>query len=302
MTDGAPIMMGFLDFCRAHGVLIDTLPPIGIWRRYKTTDKQGKRNGAVKWMGDHGFCQNHATMTSVELWQSGDAAQVRVPTAAELAARELRKQQEREYRLRAIRGAREQWAQARPPRALHPYLERKGLSAVGTNALRVHGDALIVPVFWRDRLMSIQSITPDGQKRFWTGAPVKGGAFVLDRPRAAVTAVCEGLATGLAIFQSLRMARVIVAFDAGNLVHAVDQLRPTGSVVICADNDHGTEAKRGTNPGREKAANAAELIGAGVAWPEGIEGTDWADYLAEVGEGGARKMERLIQAKARYVT
>jgi putative DNA primase/helicase len=169
-------------------------------------------------------------------------------------------------------------------------------------ALRVHGDALIVPVFWRDRLMSIQSITPDGQKRFWTGAPVKGGALVLDRPRAALTAVCEGLATGLAIFQSLRMARVIVAFDAGNLVHAVDQLRPTGSVVICADNDHGTEAKRGTNPGREKAANAAELIGAGVAWPEGIEGTDWADYLAEVGEGGARKMERLIQAKARYVT
>ena len=112
----------------------------------------------------------------------------------------------------------------------------------------------------------------------------------------------EGLATGLAIFQSLRMARVIVAFDAGNLIHTVDHLRPTGSVVICADNVHGTEAKRGTNPGREKAANAAELIGAGVAWPEGIEGTDLADYLAEVGEGGARKMERLILAKARYVT
>lgn len=74
---------------------------------------------------------------------------------------------------------------------------------------------------------------------------MKGGAYVSDRPRVAVTAVCEGLATGLAIFQSLRMARVIVAFDAGNLIHAVGQLRPTGSVVICADNDHGTEAKRG---------------------------------------------------------
>lgn len=294
--------MQFLDFCRAHGIIIDTMPPLGIWRRYKTVDKQGKRNGAVKWMGDHGFVQNHANMTEVGIWRTADATQIRAPSAAEMAERERRKKQEREYRLRAIRGAREQWAQARSPRSLHPYLERKGLSAVGTNALRVHGDALIVPVFWRDRLMSIQSITPGGQKRFWTGAPVKGGALVLDRPRAAVTAVCEGLATGLAIFQSLRMARVIVAFDAGNLIHAVDQLRPTGSVVICADNDHGTEAKRGTNPGREKAANAAELIGAGVAWPEGIEGTDWADYLAEVGEGGARKMERLIQAKARYVT
>lgn len=294
--------MTFEQALQASGLIPGAIVADGKWRRCKTTDKPKHRNGAYVLHADgRGYWRNWATDHAVNSW-GADAAQVRVPTASELAARELRKQQEREYRLRAIRGAREQWAQARPPRALHPYLERKGLSAVGTNALRVHGDALIVPVFWRDRLMSIQSITPDGQKRFWTGAPVKGGALVLDRPRAALTAVCEGLATGLAIFQSLRMARVIVAFDAGNLVHAVDQLRPTGSVVICADNDHGTEAKRGTNPGREKAVNAAELIGAGVAWPEGIEGTDWADYLAEVGEGGARKMERLIQAKARYVT
>lgn len=72
--------------------------------------------------------------------------------------------------------------------------------------------------------------------------------------------------------------------------------------MICADNDHGTEAKRGTNPGREKAANAAELIGAGVAWPEGIEGTDFADALLEFGQGGHKRIERQILAKARYVT
>lgn len=295
--------MTFEQAMQACGLIPGEIVPDGRWRRCRTQDKRAsKRNGAyVLYPDGRGYFRNWATDHAVSAW-SDESTQIRTPSAAEMAERERRKKQEREYRLRAIRGAREQWAQARSPRSLHPYLERKGLSAVGTNAMRVHGDALIVPVFWRDRLMSIQSITPDGQKRFWPGAPVKGGAFVLDRPRAAVTAVCEGLATGLAIFQSLRMARVIVAFDAGNLVHAVDQLRPTGSVVICADNDHGTEAKRGMNPGREKAANAAELIGAGVAWPEGIEGTDWADYLAELGEGAARKMERLIQAKARYVT
>jgi putative DNA primase/helicase len=287
---------------QASGLIPGVIVADGKWRRCKTTDKPKHRNGAyVLHVDGRGYFRNWATDHAVSAW-SDESTQIRTPSAAEMAERERRKKQEREYRLRAIRGAREQWAQARSPRSLHPYLERKGLSAVGTNALRVHGDALIVPVFWRDRLMSIQSITPDGQKRFWTGAPVKGGAFVLDRPRAAVTAVCEGLATGLAIFQSLRMARVIVAFDAGNLVHAVDQLRPTGSVVICADNDHGTEAKRGTNPGREKAANAAELIGAGVAWPEGIEGTDWADALVEWGEGAHKRIERQIQAKARYVT
>ncbi len=294
--------MTFEQALQACGLIPGVIVADGKWRRCKTTDKPKHRNGAyVLHVDGRGYFRNWATDHAVSAW-SDESTQIRTPSAAEMAERERRKKQEREYRLRAIRGAREQWAQARSPRSLHPYLERKGLSAVGTNALRVHGDALIVPVFWRDRLMSIQSITPDGQKRFWTGAPVKGGAFVLDRPRAAVTAVCEGLATGLAIFQSLRMARVIVAFDAGNLVHAVDQLRPTGSVVICADNDHGTEAKRGTNPGREKAANAAELIGAGVAWPEGIEGTDWADALVEWGEGAHKRIERQIQAKARYVT
>ena len=294
--------MTFEQALQASGLIPGVIVADGKWRRCKTTDKPKRRNGAyVLYPDGRGYFRNWATDHAVSAW-SDESTQIRTPSAAEMAERERRKKQEREYRLRAIRGAREQWAQARSPRSLHPYLERKGLSAVGTNALRVHGDALIVPVFWRDRLMSIQSITPDGQKRFWTGAPVKGGAFVLDRPRAAVTAVCEGLATGLAIFQSLRMARVIVAFDAGNLVHAVDQIRPTGSVVICADNDHGTQIKRGVNPGREKAANAAELIGAGVAWADGIEGTDWADFLVERGEGAARKMERLIQAKARYVT
>lgn len=295
-------MSTFEQAMQASGLIPGVIAPDGKWRRCKTTDKPKHRNGAyVLYADGRGYFRNWATDAGVNAW-GDDEVQIRVPTAAELAERERRKKQEREYRLRAIRGAREQWAQARPPRALHPYLERKGLSAVGTNALRVHGDALIVPVFWRDRLMSIQSITPDGQKRFWPGAPVKGGALVLDRPRAAVTAVCEGLATGLAIFQSLRMARVIVAFDAGNLLHVVNHLRPKGNVVICADDDHGTQARRGFNPGREKAENAAELIGAGVAWPEGIEGTDFADALLEFGQGGHKRIERQILAKARYVT
>ena len=294
-------MSTFEQAMQASGLIPGAIVADGKWRRCKTTDKPKRRNGAYVLHADgRGYFRNWATDHAVNSW-GADAAQVRVPTAAELASRELRKRQEREYRLRAIRAAREQWAQASSPRALHPYLERKGLSSVGTNGLRVRGDALLVPVFWRDRLMSIQSITPDGQKRFWTGAPVKGGAFIIDRPRAALTAVCEGLATGLAVFQSLRMARVIVAFDAGNLIHAVDQLRPAGSVVVVCDNDHSTMAKRGFNPGVEKGSNAANLIGAGIWWPTDIEGSDAADYLAEIGHGAARSMERKILAAAKYV-
>jgi phage/plasmid primase-like uncharacterized protein len=86
------------------------------------------------------------------------------------------------------------------------------------------------------------------------------------------------------------------------LMPVVNRLRPTGNVVLCADNDHGTLARRGFNPGIEKATNAAELIGAGVAYPQGIEGTDMADLLKEHGTAGAKKVERLVLGASRYVT
>ena len=297
-------MISFEQTLLQAGLRPREIVPDGRIRRCPSDAKPNKRNAWYVLHPDgRGFFGDWTSGTGEALGHykpEGDS-QIRVPTSQDLAAIERRRQQERAQRLRAIDGARAHWSRCAPVRSLHPYLERKGLSAVGTQALRVWGDALVVPVLWKGRIISLQSITPDGQKRFWPGAPVKGGAFVLDRQRAALTAVCEGLATGLAIFQSVRNARVIVAFDAGNLSPVVDTMRPSGSVVICADDDHGTEARRGFNPGREKAANAAELIGAGVAWPEGIEGKDWADALAEWGVSAHRRIERQIQAKARYV-
>ena len=99
--------------------------------------------------------------------------------------------------------------------------------------------------------------------------------------------------------------RVLVCFNADNLLAVVEEVKPTGSVVIAADNDWQTAMKphmHGVNPGISKAQNAAELIGAGVAYPEGITGSDWADYLRERGPGSGRQLERQILAQAKYVT
>ena len=169
------------------------------------------------------------------------------------------------------------------------------------SALRTLDGLLVVPVWHGDWIISIQTISQDGQKRFWAGAPVKAGAYVLHRPNAAVTAICEGLATGLAVYQCVRHASVIVAFDAGNLLPVIERIRPSGSVVVIADNDHKTAKRIGVNPGIEAAKNAASLIDAGVVWPTGIEGSDYADALREIGEGASRRIEREILAAARYV-
>lgn len=291
--------MTFEQAMRLAGLRPRDIVPDGKWRRCATNDKPRKRNGAYVLHPDgRGFFKNWATDSDATPWTDEGYT-----PAAKLdpAVLERRRAQEREQRLAAIRGAREFWSRCHKPDALHPYLSAKGLSAVGTAGIRFHLDKLVVPVMWNGKLISLQTITPEGVKRFWPGAPVKGGAFELLRPGASITAVCEGLATGLAILQSVRGASVIVAFDAGNLLPVIERIRPSGSVVVCADNDHATQAKRGFNPGIEKATNAAELIGAGVAYPTGIEGTDFCDWLKEAGQGGARQIERLILSRAKYV-
>lgn len=232
-------------------------------------------------------------------WQDEHATAIARP---ELEARlKAQRNRERAERIAAMKRARELWHRSRPLNRPHPYIANKGLTPLGCAGLRQHEGMLVVPVWHGEWIISLQTITPDGTKRFAYGAPVRGGAYVIERPRAAVTAICEGLATGLAVFQSIRHARVIVAFNAGNLLPVIDRMKPRGSVVICADNDWGTKAKRGFNPGIEKATNAAELIDCGVAYPKDIEGTDWADYLKEVGDGAARQLERQVLAAARYV-
>jgi putative DNA primase/helicase len=43
---------------------------MGVWKRYKTEDHPKSKNGAVKFLGTHGFVQNHATMQEVSTWRN----------------------------------------------------------------------------------------------------------------------------------------------------------------------------------------------------------------------------------------
>jgi putative DNA primase/helicase len=290
--------VNFEQAMRGSGLRPRDIVADGRWHRCPTDDRPRKRNGAFVLHPDgRGYWRNWATDEGVNSWRDEQATARPIDEARLRAARD----RDRAYRVAAMRGARVFWNNARPLNRIHPYIERKGLSALGCAGLRQRDELLVVPVLHSGGIISVQTISPDGAKRFWPGAPVKGGAYVLHRQRGALTCVCEGLATGLALYQCVRHASVIVAFDAGNLLAAVDRVRPSGAVVICADNDHKTAVRTGINPGVEKARNAAELIECGVAYPTGIEGTDWADCIKEWGEGAHRRIERLILSQAKYV-
>ena len=292
----------FEEALHAAGLRPRDVIPDGLWHRCPTIDKPKKKNGVYKLdvCGTKGWYRNWGDpVLGVAFWkQDGPARTLRRVDEAKIAAA---RERDRRNRIEGIRKARALWAAGTPMRELHPYLRDKGLQPRGCAQLRTWRGWLLIPVMVDNSLLNVQRIGADGKKLFVKHAPVKGGCYVLGRPDAAVTAFCEGFATGLAVYQSVRHCRVVVAYDAGNLFPVVERFKPTGSVVLVADNDHGTLARRGFNPGLQAARNAAELCDAGVTWPEGIEGTDFADALYEWGEGAAGRIERQVLAAARFV-
>ena len=177
------------------------------------------------------------------------------------------------------------WTTAAPA-IEHPYLTRKSIKAHGA---RTDGHHLLIPM--RDtagKLWGLQTISPDGEKRFQPGARVRGCYCPIGAPAGRLI-VCEGFATGATLHATAGGA-VAVAFSAGNLMAVALTLRekyPDISITFAADDDWQTVG----NPGLTAARAAASAIGAKLAVPNfdglvrGIKDTDFND------------MAQLIRAK-----
>ena len=144
----------------------------------------------------------------------------------------------------------------------HPYLSAKGVKGHG---LKVFGDKLLIPM--RDtagKLHSLQTITPDGEKRFHPGGRIKGCYHSIGKPAGRII-VCEGYATAASIHEATGDA-VAVAFNANGLepvAVALHGKHPGLQIIIAADDDHLTDG----NPGLAKAMAAALAVGGLVAVP-----------------------------------
>ncbi|MGU5700399.1 DUF927 domain-containing protein [Aeromonas caviae] len=163
-----------------------------------------------------------------------------------------------------------------------PYLERKGfgshLSAVNRTLIREGGEnfpagSLVIPLTNEaGELLNVQLIRADGTKRYLHGGQKAGAFHRIDG--GELVAVVEGYATGLSVHQATG-ASIYCAMDCSNL-SAVAQIasrqHPEARILLCGDNDEGTQG----NPGRVKAEQAAAAIGGLVALPP-IAG-DWNDY------------------------
>jgi putative DNA primase/helicase len=181
----------------------------------------------------------------------------------------------------------------------HAYLTTKGVQGYGVR-MDAAG-ALIVPM--RDTagtLHSLQTITPDGDKRFLSGGRVRGCYHAIGKP-AGVLIVCEGYATGASIHETTGHA-VAVAFNAGNLDAVALALRAKYAalkIIVAADDDHLTEG----NPGMTKARAAAVAVRGWLAVPDfGQSRPDKATDFNDLHQlAGADAVKRCIDAATSFI-
>lgn len=158
----------------------------------------------------------------------------------------------------AARICQKRLADAQPADEGHPYLVRK---RIRPERIWQAGEDLLVPmVDTAGTVWNVQTIAPDGSKRFARGAKVKGMYWWAGDPDARLV-IGEGMATMAAIRRATGLP-VIAALSAQNLPTVAALVRaecPNLPIIIAADDDAA---------GMKAARIAAEQAGASLALPE----------------------------------
>lgn len=288
---------GFKVFASGYGLPLPTINADGqIHRFHVEGDKRGTRNG---W---YVFFSYPIAAGAVGSWKTGESFSWCSKSKQQLSkverealrkqyrqARQLRIQQQAQGQQQAAKRAQAIFDKAIPANPNHAYLLHKQVSVEG---LLQYRDALLIPL--RDiegRLWSLQFIKPDGSKMFLSGGRTKGVFFALGAMQAdGVIYIAEGFSTAATVHQ-WKQATTLAAMNAGNLLPvglAVRQEYPKAKIVFAADNDR---FRLGGNIGKDKAEEAARIVGGSVLLPEfpqHTKGTDWNDWYV-LNKGGAHE-------------
>jgi putative DNA primase/helicase len=167
--------------------------------------------------------------------------------------------------------ARRDWALAGPANPNHPYLARKRIKP---HHLRQFSSELLVPIYWRGELVSLQRINSDGSKLFLSGGRISGCYCLFGRIEPGIELfIVEGIATAATLHEQTGKP-VAAAMNAGNLLPAgleLKRLHPNSVLVVGGDDDRAKDAEGKPNVGKLAAIHAASMLDCGYvlpAWPE----------------------------------
>ena len=238
--------------------------------------KRGTKNGAYILHVDGcpaGWFMDYTTGLS-QTWRNGNASSVSYAFTAQI--KRAKKQRETEIFQKHAEAAKKAvriWGKSKPvtKQSDHQYLVNKRIQPSGA---RIYGNILVIPIHNEsDQLVNLQFINTRGEKRFLSGGR-KRGCFHIIGDLSGKILICEGYATGASLHEDSKQ-RVVVAFDAGNLLPVAKNIRdlsPESKIIICGDNDL-------SGIGQTKAREAALAIGGKVLIPK-IPGKDWNDLIA----------------------
>jgi len=185
----------------------------------------------------------------------------------------------------------------------HPYLIKKDIMAHGCKVDQTN--KLVVPLYFRGVLVSIQTIAEDGDKKYLYGAKKSGVYALIGEPTDTIL-ICEGFATGATLHEATQL-QVYVALDATNLSNVATEVRkmlPLSRIIICADNDQ----YKKVNTGIAAAEKAAAKVDADVIYPifhdTSTKPTDFNDLYKQEGYSPITAMlqkQQLYKAKVKKV-
>ena len=290
----------FAEACREHGLRIQGLPAMdGKWRRAPVEGDKGKNmSGSYRGYLDgrpSGTITNFKSADGTVRWVASKPVAVlekRAELKKEVETKRAERKVERERSTEeAAKKAYGLWKNSNWARkAMSKYLRDKDVFSHGVKHDGKSG--LRVPV--RDvegKLVSLQFIDRDGNKKFLPGGAAAGGMHKIDREKkigAGPVIIAEGYATAASLHEATGHPAVC-AFNAGNLKPVAEALRekyPKAEIVIAADDDRA----KGHTAGLSKAMEAAHAVGGASALPpftaeERSKGmTDYNDFARARGK------------------
>lgn len=280
----------FIAFMQANGVVpTENIAPrlaSGSLIRFSCEGDKGKRkNGwAILYLDERpaGAFGNYKQNTGTLKWKADSKRPALTLDEREAlqrewnAAKEKREEERRGNERQAMLDAAELWSKSQPASPDHGYVAAKRIDPAG---LRQSGRLLLIPMCDEEgTVWNIQTITPDGTKRFLRGGRIDGLFHIIGSFEDAREAVfVEGYSTGSSVHRASGLP-VIVGFNTSNLPKVARlwaEARPDLNYTVFADDDERTArefVERGLpykNPGIEMAEAVAAEIGAHVAYPLG---------------------------------
>ena len=313
--DSHDVIRQVLHFAETHDIFFDTdtLKLDGEIHRVRTReDKSGDKSGAYCIFMDGcpaGFVQDWRKGIK-ENWKY-DLSGLNYEQRKYFGSDEFRKKCEereriaeekrRKQRIEASERARILYNTLKPADDTHPYLMRKKIHAYYI-AIHQETGALAVPLRTiTGKLMSIQWIEMNGEKRFFPGASMANAffsidLFTIDESYDGFLLLGEGYATMAKVYE-LTGYPCVAAMSCHRLDEIAHLLRakfPYSKIIITADNDKATELKTGRNPGilysqiLFKSNSVQGVIAPDFQSPD--DGSDWDDYALLYGNEKAARM------------